>query len=331
MVRRILRSMYAVGIDGWEAGRPGAPDDTAAHHEIALEGARQGIVLLENDGILPLATARARGSRSSAATPTWACPSAPARARSLPAGRLRGRGPHRRPGDHGQHAQPVPAALVAGAGARARSCPRREIEFDPGMTPGRGGAAGRALGRGDRLRHPGRGRGLRPARPVAAVGAGRGHRGRRLGQPQHDRRARDRQPRRHAVAREGPRDRPGLVPGPGRRPGDRRGPHRRGQPVGPAAGELPGRPRPDAAPRAAGPRHAVGDAHHDRLRRGRRGRLPLVRAAGAGAAVRLRPRPGLHELRVRRPRGRRGRHRHGDLHRHQHGRARRAPTCPSST
>ena len=38
---------------------------------------------------------------------------------------------------------------------------------------------------------------------------------------------------------------------------------------------------PDAAPRAAGPGHAVGDADHHRLRRGRRGRLPLVRAAGA--------------------------------------------------
>jgi beta-glucosidase len=56
MVRRILRSMYAVGIDAWEAGRPAAQDDRAAHHAIALDGARQGIVLLENDGILPLAS-----------------------------------------------------------------------------------------------------------------------------------------------------------------------------------------------------------------------------------------------------------------------------------
>ena len=53
MVRRILRSMYAVGIDRWDAGAGRA--DMAAHHEIALESARQGIVLLENDGILPLA------------------------------------------------------------------------------------------------------------------------------------------------------------------------------------------------------------------------------------------------------------------------------------
>jgi beta-glucosidase len=52
MVRRILRSMYAIGIDAWDP----APDiDLGAHHEIALEAARQGIVLLENDGVLPLA------------------------------------------------------------------------------------------------------------------------------------------------------------------------------------------------------------------------------------------------------------------------------------
>ena len=52
MVRRILRSMYAIGIDRWD----GAPEvDMIAHNEIALRTARQGIVLLENDGILPLA------------------------------------------------------------------------------------------------------------------------------------------------------------------------------------------------------------------------------------------------------------------------------------
>jgi beta-glucosidase len=52
MVRRILRSIYAVGADAWDD----APAiDLAAHHEIALETARQGIVLLENDGVLPLA------------------------------------------------------------------------------------------------------------------------------------------------------------------------------------------------------------------------------------------------------------------------------------
>lgn len=53
MVRRILRSMYAVGIDKWG---PAPAVDMAKHNEIALETARQGIVLLKNEGALPLAT-----------------------------------------------------------------------------------------------------------------------------------------------------------------------------------------------------------------------------------------------------------------------------------
>ena len=52
MVRRILRSIYAVGADA-DDGAPAV--DLPAHHAIALETARQGIVLLENDGVLPLA------------------------------------------------------------------------------------------------------------------------------------------------------------------------------------------------------------------------------------------------------------------------------------
>lgn len=52
MVRRILRSMFAVGVDRAEAAP--APD-MAAHNEIALQIARQGIVLLTNRGLLPLA------------------------------------------------------------------------------------------------------------------------------------------------------------------------------------------------------------------------------------------------------------------------------------
>jgi beta-glucosidase len=51
MVRRILRSMFAVGIDRWDA--LGVPD-MAAHNEIALQIARQGIVLLQNRGVLPV-------------------------------------------------------------------------------------------------------------------------------------------------------------------------------------------------------------------------------------------------------------------------------------
>jgi beta-glucosidase len=52
MVRRILRSMYAVGIDKWG---PTPKVDMARHNQVALDTARQGIVLLKNDGVLPLA------------------------------------------------------------------------------------------------------------------------------------------------------------------------------------------------------------------------------------------------------------------------------------
>jgi beta-glucosidase len=52
MARRILRSIFAVGIDRREI----APElDMNAHNEIALQIARQGIVLLTNRGVLPVA------------------------------------------------------------------------------------------------------------------------------------------------------------------------------------------------------------------------------------------------------------------------------------
>ncbi len=50
-VRRILRSVYAVGAD--RAPDP-APIDAQAHAEVALEVARRGIVLLKNDALLPI-------------------------------------------------------------------------------------------------------------------------------------------------------------------------------------------------------------------------------------------------------------------------------------
>lgn len=52
MVRRILRSMFAVGVD--RAGASPTPE-LAAHNEVALRIARQGTVLLTNGGLLPLA------------------------------------------------------------------------------------------------------------------------------------------------------------------------------------------------------------------------------------------------------------------------------------
>ncbi len=51
MVRRILRSMFAVGVDRWDTV---PTPDMDAHNEIALQIARQGIVLLQNRGALPV-------------------------------------------------------------------------------------------------------------------------------------------------------------------------------------------------------------------------------------------------------------------------------------
>jgi beta-glucosidase len=52
MVRRILRAIYQVDADKWS--RPQPKPDLAAHLESAVEVARQGTVLLKNDGILPI-------------------------------------------------------------------------------------------------------------------------------------------------------------------------------------------------------------------------------------------------------------------------------------
>ena len=53
MVRRILYSMYSVGLD---EPSPTPKVDMAKDNEVALEGARQGIVLLKNEGALPLSS-----------------------------------------------------------------------------------------------------------------------------------------------------------------------------------------------------------------------------------------------------------------------------------
>jgi beta-glucosidase len=134
MVRRILRSMYAVGIDRWTAGRPGAQDDAAAHHTIALEGARQGIVLLENDGILPLATERPMriaviggyaevgvpvGTGSSAVTPPGGY-----------AAEVHIGGPGIMGSARNLYLLASPPLQELG-----RLMPEAQIEFDPGMTP----------------------------------------------------------------------------------------------------------------------------------------------------------------------------------------------------
>ena len=131
MVRRILRSMYAVGIDQWG---PAPAVDLARHHAVALDTARQGIVLLKNDGVLPLAadtTARIAvigghaqvgvpiGTGSSAVVP----PSGYAAVVKLGGPGVMGAA---------RNLYLLPSSPVA---ALQTLLPQAQIDFDPGMSP----------------------------------------------------------------------------------------------------------------------------------------------------------------------------------------------------
>ncbi|HET8755155.1 MAG TPA: glycoside hydrolase family 3 C-terminal domain-containing protein [Solirubrobacteraceae bacterium] len=137
MVRRILRSIYAVGVDAWtEPPRV----DMDEHHRIALETARQGIVLLANDGVLPLATQRIAviGGHAQVGVPAGTGSSA-----VVPPGgyaeviRIGGPGLM----GVGRNLYLLPPAPLDELRARL---PDAAIEFDPGMTPAEAALAARA-------------------------------------------------------------------------------------------------------------------------------------------------------------------------------------------
>ena len=130
MVRRILRSIYAVGVDRWEAA---PPLDLARHDEIALETARQGIVLLANDGILPLDTSgrvAVIGGHAQLGVPCGTGSSA-----VTPRGGYAAEIPVGGPGIMGamRNLYLHPSSPLA---ALEQLLPDAQIEFDPGMHPG---------------------------------------------------------------------------------------------------------------------------------------------------------------------------------------------------
>jgi beta-glucosidase len=131
MVRRILRSIYAVGVDAWEA-RP--EPDAAAHEHIALETARQGIVLLKNRGALPIAadtSARIAliGGYAQLGVPTGCGSSA-----VTPPGGYADVIPIGGPGimGAGRNVYLMPSSPLAELTALL---PHAQLEFDPGMNP----------------------------------------------------------------------------------------------------------------------------------------------------------------------------------------------------
>lgn len=130
MVRRILRSMDAVGIDAWQ----GATEvDPAAHDAIALETARRGIVLLKNEGALPLAAGATRvaviGGSAQLGVPTGTGSSA-----VTPAGGYAATVAIGGPGFMGatRNLYLLPSSPLEELG---RLLPAAELEYDPGMSP----------------------------------------------------------------------------------------------------------------------------------------------------------------------------------------------------
>src|SRR5689334_16129917 len=131
MVRRILRSMFAVGVDAWDGP---AEVDMDAHHAIALETARQGIVLLKNDASLPIATDSSAqiaviGGHAQVGVPTGCGSSA-----VVPPGGFAEVIKVGGPGimGVGRNLFLLPSAPLAELQKRL---PKAQIEFDPGMRP----------------------------------------------------------------------------------------------------------------------------------------------------------------------------------------------------
>lgn len=139
MVRRILRSMFAVGVDRWE---PVPEPDALSHNAIAADIARQGIVLLTNRAVLPLrpdTTARIAviGGYAHLGVPIGYGSSA-----VVPAGGYAGVIPI---GGDGMMASMRNLQLLPSSplGELRKQLPRADIVFDPGSTAGEAALAAR--------------------------------------------------------------------------------------------------------------------------------------------------------------------------------------------
>ena len=135
-VRRVLRTKFDVGVFDEpyvDVSRAAGAADTSAHRELARTIARKSIVLLKNDGVLPLAS-RARGDRGDrperrhGAQPLRrlrlprACRVAPEGARQRTRRPLDARGGVRGDGRRGDHrARRSSTRFASGSARRSRS------------------------------------------------------------------------------------------------------------------------------------------------------------------------------------------------------------------
>jgi beta-glucosidase len=131
MVRCILRSVYALGADKCE---PVPKVDPARHHEVALETAHQGSVLLKIPGALPRATdSKARiaviGGHAQVSEPTGTGLSAVVPPDEY-AAIIKIGGPGVMGVARNLHLLPTSSIVEL-----KKLLPRAQIDFDPGMSP----------------------------------------------------------------------------------------------------------------------------------------------------------------------------------------------------
>jgi beta-glucosidase len=136
MVHRILRSMFAVGVDQW--GTAPAPD-MAAHNRIALQIARQGIVLLENDGVLPLSPDSALHVAVIGGCAQVGVPAGCGSSAVVPPGGYAATFPIGWPGGL-RDLRLLPSSPLA---ELRKQLPEARIEFDPGISPAEAALAAR--------------------------------------------------------------------------------------------------------------------------------------------------------------------------------------------